>query len=343
MTRKVVARPDPELHARIVRRTPLYYEPGGRSDIETPEFVRSASSLAQFGGRVAVIANDANFVALIDLRTGTVECISLPAGHQGSRQFDEAHDNRRWKFDLEACVTLPDESGELLVAFGSGSGPERENVVAMSRDGDEQSVQIYEAGPFYESLRAAVDFAGSDLNVEGAIFVGTDTVRLFQRGNGKLHDGLQPVDATCDLPWSAVQADLEASDTSLPPTPDNIVQYELGNLDGVRLSFSDAELVGEHVLYSASAEAQPEGDGDGHVAGSVLGIIGEDGAARWTPLITPDGTHFEGKIEGLSVEPGDPNRAYFVVDEDDSEKPSELYEVELSGPWFAATDNETSS
>jgi hypothetical protein len=64
----------------------------------------------------------------------------------------------------------------------------------------------------------------------------------------------------------------------------------------------------------------------------VLGVIDAAGA-RYTRLQTEDGRPFEEKIEGLSIGLGDIRHAYFVVD-DDNDQPSELFEVELSGPWY---------
>lgn len=167
--------------------------------------------------------------------------------------------------------------------------------------------------------------------MEGAVYLGDDKIRLFQRGNGAPRDGLQPVDATCDLAWSALWTHLQQPSTP-PPSPENIVQYRLGELHGQRLNFSDAEAVGDVILYSASAEASSETGKDGAIRGSVLGVIDATGA-RYTSLTTQDGRAFEEKIEGLTIGLGDPYHAYFVVD-DDKDQPSELFEVELLGPWY---------
>lgn len=51
----------------------------------------------------------------------------------------------------------------------------------------------------------------------------------------------------------------------MPPPVKNVVPYELGALEGTRLTFSDAKNVGGTSLFSASAE----GKGD-TIAGSDL-------------------------------------------------------------------------
>lgn len=335
MTYLTTARKDTTLNARVARSTPLYYDDDPQASVDLPPYVRAASSLALFADRIAVVADDANFIALIDPATRRAGCIPLPAGRGGEREFDDEHGNKRWKLDLEACVTVPDAAGQMLVAFGSGSKPEREWVVVVPGRGEAESgLNVYEARALYAALRDERAFAGSELNVEGAVFLGDDTLRLFQRGNGEPHDGVQPVDATCDLQWSALWAHIQAPEGAAPPALQNIVQYELGELDGVRLSFSDAEAVAGVILYSASAEATSGGSGDGRVAGSVLGVIDPTGAARWAELIDEDGSAFGGKVEGLSAGHDNPNRLYFVTDMDDPDEPSKLYEVDLSGPWY---------
>ena len=340
MIEQVVAWPDPALVARIRRKTPLWYEGGADPATERPPHVRAGSSLAALrdpgtrGDRIAVIQDDARFVAIIDPGSSRAASLPLPAGHAGHRVFDEAHGNERFKLDLEACVTVLGAGGERLVAFGSGSTAERDQIVVVSWTGGERpDVAVYEAAAWYDALRGAHDFSGSELNVEGAIFLPPDTLRLFQRGNGAPRAGLQPVDATGDLSWSALWAHLQRPATAPPPTPANVVQYRLGDLDGVRLTFSDAVARGAVVIFSASAEGSGDSARDERVAGSVLGVIATDGA-RWTTLTERDGRPFRAKIEGLSLAPGDRRLVSFVVDNDDTEAPSELYQAELSGPWY---------
>jgi hypothetical protein len=55
---------------------------------------------------------------------------------------------------------------------------------------------------------------------------------------------------------------------------------------------------------------------------------------RWTVLRDSDGNRFTGKVEGVTLAPETPNRAYVVVDRDDPWRPSELCEVDLGGPWY---------
>ncbi|PSO73865.1 MAG: hypothetical protein BRC42_03550 [Cyanobacteria bacterium QS_1_48_34] len=331
LTKEIETRQDSALSARIVRSTPLIYESEAEPGSDRPPHVRAASSLVHVTDVLVAIQDDANFLALVDRDRNRVRYLTLPAGPDGQRVFDEERGNKHQKHDLEACLAVPNTDGDFLIAFGSGSLPNSGWILSVDwRKGDEPNISLLDASAFYEALRQEHAFSGSGLNIEGAIFVGDDTIRLFQRGNSEAQGNLQPVDATGDLSWSALEAHLQNPDAVSPPQLSNIMQYQLGHLDGVRLTFSDAEPVGESILFSASAEASDESE---RIAGSVLGII--DGReTRWVEMINEDGTAFGGKVEGLSLAPNNPYHAYFVIDDDDAEKPSEIFEVELSGPWY---------
>ena len=332
MPKQITAQYDPALTARIVRRIPLLYDDDPDPTVERLPYVRAGSSLTCFHEYMAVVQDNANFVALINLATGCAQSLALPAGAHGDRIFDHDHANRELKFDLEACVSIPGDRETLLVAFGSGSQSERERIVVVRwPDDGEPEATVVDGTAFYAALRSQHDFSGSELNVEGAIYLGNDRLRLFERGNGAPHDGLEPVDATGDVSWSALWTYLQ-DPTQPPPQLENIVQYQLGTLDGHPLNFSDAEAVGDVILYSASAEESGAAGKDGAIGGSVLGVINRDGA-RWTRLTTEDSSDFKEKVEGLSIGLDNRYQAYFVVD-DDKDEPSSLFEVELSGPWY---------
>ncbi len=333
--KRIVAQHDPTLVARVVRCTPLLYEAGADPETERPGHVRAGSSLAPLAGRIAVVEDDANFIALIAPESRRAAYIRLPAGQEGHRAFDSEHGNKRYKLDLEACVMIPGPHGvEWLVAFGSGSSREREQIVVLTSSGKAPpGIRVYEAPALYALLREEHQYSGSELNMEGAIYLPDGTLRLFQRGNGEPRDGLQPVNATCDLHWATLWAYLQNPVEVPAPAPTDIVQYELGNLQGVPLGFSDAELYEDVILFSASSEESVPEHGDGRVTGSTLGVI-DDCGARLGVLMEHDGKTFSGKVEGLHLSPGKPHLVYFIVDADDPDKPSELYEAELSGPWY---------
>lgn len=330
MTLRVIARNDPALRARVVRTQAMVYADGADPCIDRPAHVRAGSGTAWHRGRLVVIQDDANFVALVDPATGRAEAISLPAGEGGLRQFDDLRGNKAFKMDLEACTVVPGDGGnEMLVAFGSGSAALRERVLLMVGD-DAAPPLIREAMTFYAGLRAARDFSGSELNVEGAAYRPGKIV-LANRGNGAVVDGIRPVNALCEVDWRELESYLMGADHRPPPAPESIVQYELGEIDGSALTFTDIAVAGDALVYTAAAEASPNAVDDGEVAGSAIGVI-EGGGTRYAVLEDAAGARFDGKVEGVALGTR-PGTLLVVVDRDDPRVPSELCEVELSGPW----------
>jgi hypothetical protein len=319
---------DPGLAFRVTRRIPLHYSAGADAGLDRPPHVRAGSSLAWVGERLALIQDDANFLALVDPATAAVESVTLPAGKGGLRQFDDLRGNKKQKLDLEACVAI--EGGATVLAFGSGSTERREKVLVVRGIGSgAPAVELVEFPALYHLLRGTPGFAPGRLNLEGAAQIG-DRLRFFSRGNGKERDGVKPVNATCDLPLEELLGHIAAPDRFPPPTPIDVTQFDLGDLDLVPLGFTDATVVGEGVVYSAAAEASPDAVDDGSVTGSALGVIDADGRTRWAPLKVERGELFAGKVEGV-VSAGAPGRFFVVLDADDPGAPSELCAVRAEG------------
>lgn len=328
---------DPLLQARVTGSRPMVYQEGASSEEDRPAHVRAASGLSAFMEYLAVIQDDANWLALIDADEN-VTAIPLPPSPKGDRLFSKTRGNKDDKYDLEACISVASEEGAELVGFSSGSRQERAWVLRVrdssaGSSGDiasRLSAEFVDAAAFYQALRDDTGFSGAGLNIEGALTVDDDLIRLFQRGNAAACAGLAPLDATADVSWAALREHL--TDPSVPPPPlCNVRTYDLGLLDGVRLTFSDAEHLGAgRVLYSASAEDPDNGD----IMGSVLGVIDADGKARWTKLEDQDGGVFRGKIEGLTTDLKDPRKIHFVIDDDDENAPSSIFEAMLSDAFF---------
>lgn len=336
VTRSVVATLDSALRARVVRRMPLLYRQGADPATDRPPHVRAGSGLAWTGDRLAVVQDDANFLALIDVDTGQCEVVVLPAHRDGARQFDDSRENKNFKNDFEALIAIGND-GQRLLAFGSGSSPLRESILVVDNSlTADPAVRVIQAPELYAALRTLTEFCGSELNLEGAALCGAD-IRLFQRGNGAPREGLRPMNATCDIDCAALLRYLDHSGVS--PVPRNVVQYQLGHIGGVQLSFTDAVSVSGDVCFVTAAEDSPDAVRDGVVAGSAIGIITERGegiSARWTPLTGADDTIARAKVEGIA-RGRRADQLFVVVDRDDHKQASELWEVEVSGFSTAET------
>ncbi|MEP0873990.1 hypothetical protein NDA01_30255 [Trichocoleus desertorum AS-A10] len=316
---------DPAVKATIQRRIPLFYSQGADPVSDRPAHIRAGSSLSWLGDKLALVQDDANFLVLIDPESLSVEAITLAAGEAGARQFDDLRGNKRFKLDLEACTTVPTPKGELLLAFGSGSTAQREQILRVQAS-NPSNPKLIQASALYVQLRACTPFSGSELNIEGAMFQ-EGQLRLFNRGNGKPNNNLLPVNAMVDLDWDSFLAYLDNPEHHQPPALQNICQYDLGNLQGLNLSFTDAIVTQTGIIFSAAAEDSPDVTSDGRVTGSVLGIL--DTNPRWIELRTPDGSLFTGKVEGVCAFRHGKNRLWMMIDIDDPTLPCELCEVEF--------------
>ena len=86
------------------------------------------------------------------------------------------------------------------------------------------------------------------------------------------------------------------------------------------------------VLFVAAAEDSPDAVRDGEILGTRIGVIDED-SIRVTDLRDESPALARLKAEGVLVDPDDPRKAWIVLDPDDPDRPAELCELMLSGPW----------
>ena len=330
----VRAERDDSIAAVIVGEQPLMYREGPDAEMDRPAHIRAASGLAKVPGGIALIQDDTNFLVVLSASGEHRATLPLPAGEGGLRQFDDVRGNKKHKLDLEACVALQARGETWMLAFGSGSKTRREQVaIARGWESAALRVELVHVPALYHSLRNERGFAGSELNIEGAIAIG-GRVRLFGRGNGDVRGELFPVNATCDLDATILLAHLESPHSALPPEPQNVVAYDLGANGDVPYTFTDAAVWRDAVLYCAAAEASPDATRDGPVGGSAIGII-EGWQVRWTPVAHANGTSFTGKIEGITALGGSSDRILAVVDADDPAAASTLLTIELQGHWNA--------
>jgi hypothetical protein len=192
---------------------------------------------------------------------------------------------------------------------------------------------VFNAGELYESLRSAKEFAGSEMNIEGAVYM-DKKIRLFNRGNGASSEGGDSVNASCDLDWQSLYSYL-MNPKEKPPALENVVRYNLGFFSDLPLGFTDATDCGEQLFFSAAAEDSPDAVTDGKVLGSILGIFDGQNNIRWAEVKYKDGQRFSSKIEGVAFLENERDRVFVVVDQDSPNEPSELCEILLTGPWFS--------
>lgn len=310
---RLAARLDPALGVRISNVRTLRYSGAAAPDEDRPPHPRAASGLTWMDGRMLVIQDDAAFIATV--AGDEVAAIALPRGVDKRRRFEVSLGNKQHKLDLEACVAI----GEEVWLLGSGSTAARDVIALVDR---ERGIRIAEVTPLYDRVRGAV---GGSINVEGATCVGEE-LWLFHRGNTGPDDAGP---AVVRFERSAVEGWLRGPRGGGAPEAVGCTRFDLGEVGGVRLGFTDAVAVGTRVYYLAVAEASPNAVDDGRVQGSQLGVI--DGAAARAARLEIDGAAI--KAEGLVFAVGSSRRAWIVIDPDHVDAAAQLCEIELTGDW----------
>lgn len=276
---------------------------------DRPAHVSSASGVARRGDYVYVIGDDELSLAVFQLSEpgpGTLRKAlegTLPTG---------ADARAKEKADLEALTPLPPFEGcpyGALLGLGSGSGPGRDRgfAWALAADGSLEGdpVQV-DMEPVYALMREH----DPELNVEGAAVIG-NRLWLLHRGNTE-----RGVNLVAELELGDVLASLGGDHEIDCEELSAVRGYDLGELDGVPLSFSDATPIADQLLvFTASAEAE-----DGAIRGSVVGTI--DGGGDVQRLRTIDQRW---KVEGVyaSIDTGVMD-FLFVCDQDDPDVASPL-------------------
>jgi hypothetical protein len=279
--------------------------------------VSAASGLAMIGDHLYVVADDENTLAVFrigDHGPGTLLPIfdgKLPSDHSARKAA---------KADLESLAALPPFAGHphgALLATGSGSRPNRQRgaVVALDAQGAiGGAARQVDLSPLFKPLQERF----GQVNIEGT-FVSGNELCLLQRGNGAAS-----VNACIRFDREAFSLWLAGAGTALPAQ--EIRDYELGSISGVPLAFTDgAPLPGGAWVFCAAAEDTTDSYLDGACAGSVVGLVGADGAIRTVQTIAT--AH---KVEGIAaIADAAGATLLMVTDDDERQAPAVLLRARL--------------
>ena len=309
----------PGLELSLVRTLNLRSHPDGRS-----AHVAAASGIVQAGSNTYVVADDELHIGVFRSATsepGELQRIfagTLPAGPKARKKA---------KPDVEALALMP-ATRELpagaLLGLGSGSTAQRRRGFMWALDSHQSlsgAPRTVDLASLYAELAPLVQ---GTLNIEGVAVRG-DEAMLFHRGNSKGgRNAVARVAVTRLLATDTDRRSLSAGPSALR----GVVNYDLGSIDGVPLTFADAHgLPDGRVLFLATAERTDHPVDDGAIAGSAVGLLGNDGSlGKMWPVAGQ-----ARKLEGVDVayEPDGTARLMLVTDADDPAKPAELLRATL--------------
>ena len=234
-----------------------------------PRHLSAASGLACVGSFIYVVADD-------ELHLGVFSATGDAPGRlirlfDGELPADKAA-RKKQKPDLEAITQLApfgNYPNGALLALGSGSKRKRRRGALLRLDAlgaIDGAPRIIDFSPLFEEL----DRRFPALNIEGAVAIG-DELRLLQRANKK-----HPQNTIVRYPLAAVLEALAAGDAIGAIAPAAIDVIDLGQIDGVPLSFTDgASLPDGGMVFTAVAEDTEDTYNDGACLGAAIGVAAQ--------------------------------------------------------------------
>lgn len=274
--------------------------------------VSAASGLVIAGDWVYLVADDEHHLVALRRRDAASGALQLRRLVDGDLPIDPAA-RKRAKRDLEALLHLPGDAREpaMLVAWGSGSRPQRDVAYCVQLDADgglDGDVRAVDLAPLHRVLRGHA----CTLNIEAGCVQG-DALWLFSRANAG-----SPVNGCFRIDLRQIIDFLRAGGGQHALPRVEFSTLDLGCIGSVPLGITDAAALPEGgFLFSAVAEDTTNAYDDGRCLGSVLAVCGHDGAVAWSDRLEGDP-----KVEGIALD--DNGVLWLTTDADDPAVASEL-------------------
>ena len=302
------------IHTQKIRELHLTH---GTSESRSP-FISAASGLVKVNNLLYVVADDEHHLGVFS--AGEVLPGELVRLFEGTLP-DKFKKRKAQKPDLETLLLLPTFAGYphgALLAMGSGSKPNRDTGILLGLDalGNVNSVpRLFDLSLLYDAIRTEVD----GLNIEGAVIAGGQLL-LLQRGNKGAVNAL----IACEL--DSFIDDLAVHNAPQLRAPPVVRAVPLGDIDGVPLCFTDADVLPDgNLLFTAVAENTDNSFDDGTSGGSAIGIVDVHGKVK-----TIERLDQPYKVEGVAATMhADGIHLLLVTDADDASKAACL----LSAVW----------
>jgi hypothetical protein len=231
------------------------------------------------------------------------------------------------KPDLEVLTLIPISKkypNGALLALGSGSKDKREQgvIISFSHQGNlNDDLDVIDLTLLYHHLKNKI----GKLNIEGAVIIDEDII-LFQRGNKKNN-----INSTIRFPLKQFYQTIFSADHEIV-LDTKVTHYELGEIDGIPLCFTDATpLPNGAIVFTAAAEDTSDAYFDGICKGSAIGVINANGKLHSLQAVDK-----LVKAEGVEATVID-NKVHLllVTDADDETAPAQLYSAVLEGYPFS--------
>ena len=288
----------------------------------TQPHLSAASGMWILGHTLYVVADDELVLGVFSmLDTEPGQALTIIPGELPS----DAKLRKAAKPDFESLTCLPSCARHpygALLALGSGSTEQRKRGMLWPFDAQQQLVgepQLFNLQALYQPLEQVF----ADLNIEGVVIQG-DCLKLWQRANNQ-----HRANAVIEYNLADLYAVIVEQNKTLTLHPQRIDYYDLGEVAGVPLTFTDAYALGDGAcVFTAAAENTENSYLDGECVAAAIGLIDAQRQLRWLKPVQP-----VYKLEGISAKQvGQQLRVHLVSDADNSEVPAQLLEAYISYP-----------
>ena len=256
--------------------------------------------------QVYVVSDDKGYVYHFDLKQNKQQEIELATA------FPAKEITKKTKPDFESLIIHQNN----LYALGSGSKENRNDLLILNLE-TKQSKRV-DISNVYSSLRKKFNIDEKDFNIEGFAFHEGYTY-LFNRGNGK--NKLNAIFKFKDLPHEANLSLVTFSKIDLP-----IIN---GNLT----TFSDAIIIDNQIIFTATIEDKSTVQNDGEIKESIIGTIDLDSYNSYNVNVKKYLVIAENKkIEGITLRKSTGKYYHFLLceDNDDDSKEAKIYNLKVS-------------
>lgn len=280
------------------------------SDTDKGFSIHAASGLIKYKENFYVISDDERSLFKFSLEDNFCQKIEL----QGGVLPSDPVERKKLKPDWEALVYFPHRLGlEGILVIPSGSKPNRQIGHFLNlKASDQTSIQEVDFSKLYKRLQKEF----SELNIEGGVIINSN-LKLLQRGNGK-----HSQNAIIELDLMGLLEDLKTTQSFSPERVLKVNPFDLGKLEDIPLSFTDAFAIDGFLYFLAVAENTNSTYDDGEFMGAILGQINSQGkiCSTWRIKCSE-------KPEGLWMEKSkDQYKIYIVTDADSRKQVSGLYQ-----------------
>ena len=261
----------------------------------------AASGLVYHKNQLYIVADDKAMIFRYDFTTKNQENFPLETVIPISEM------KKKDKLDLESIIYHKNH----IYTLGSGSKENRNDFHVLNLK--KNSTNRYDVSDLYQTLRNQFNISAKDFNIEGFAFHKGKTY-LFNRGNGE--NKLNGIFIFGGKP----------NEASLKKVV--FVPIYLPIINGNLTTFSDAIIINNEIIFTATIEDKSTVQKDGEVKESIIGRINlKDFKVDKFHIIAKNR-----KIEGLTLfkETKEDYKFLLCEDNDDDSSESKIYQLQIS-------------